>query len=289
MSTRSKRLILAKGRSERVQREPTRSWGSFGVEERVLCKTKGQSPYGFPKRLRKLRLLINYISNEKKMVLEIITLNLDDVKKANKSKADRLEFCNNIEVGGLTPKMEDIIEVVNYSKLPVNVGVRFTYEDFFFSEEERKLQIDTIAQIAKTKANGVVIGTLTKDFKVDEEFLQEVNKVRGNLDITFHRAFDLVEDKVEGMKALERCNVTNVLTSGNNILEESFEVLEQITSLKSSVKLLIGGGVRKEYLERCLQISDNIHIGTAARNNLKYEDGISFENVEYFKEMGEKF
>jgi copper homeostasis protein len=221
------------------------------------------------------------------MFLEVIAKSVDDVIEINKSQANRIELCDSLECGGLTPGRELISSATEISKIPVNVIIRENESwDFIFTPDEKSKMILEIKWISEnTKANGVVVGSLINSETIDWEFLEKVNEVRGNLEVTFHKAFDQLANKVENWKKLEEFNVTNVLTSGGTKLDDSFSVLNEIKNARTSTKLLIGGGVTKNNLFECLKYTDQIHIGTAAREKGTWESPIKIENINDFKSV----
>lgn len=220
------------------------------------------------------------------MLLEVIAKNINDVLEINKSQANRIELCRELNVGGLTPDYNVIKECTEASNIPVNVIVRTSAENFFFNEKEIDEMLEQIKFISTTKANGIVIGVLNENYTINEEFLESVNKVRGSLEITFHKAFDELKDFEKGMEVLDKFKINNVLTSGGVDINNGFDALKKLVNKKYSTNILIGGGVTLDNLSSCLSISDNIHIGTAART-AKAWDGteISIENIAKFKNV----
>jgi copper homeostasis protein len=219
------------------------------------------------------------------MFLEVIAKNFADVKEINNSQANRIELCTNLACGGMTPSHELIFAASNYSKLPVNVIIRANERlDFVFNADEKQKMLDDVKYIAtKTKANGIVIGALTADKKIDFEFIKQILAVKGNLQTTFHKAFDLVDDKIAAWKEIEQLNFTNVLTSGGLDINQGFAVLGEIAKVRTNCHLLIGGGVTLDNLSECLKYSDNIHIGTAARTAKNWDSEIAIPNINTFK------
>ncbi|AGR41502.1 copper homeostasis protein CutC [Spiroplasma taiwanense] len=213
------------------------------------------------------------------MLLEIIAKNIEDSIIINKTKANRIEFCKNLEVGGLTPNREDIVEVCNNSVLPVNVIVRSTARDFFYINDEKCEMLKEIEFIRTTKANGIVIGALNKDFTIDQDFLKKVIEIKGNLSITFHKAFDLVQDFEVEYKKIAKLKIDNVLTSGGQNLKHGFAVIEKLVNLKLSTIILVGGGINKENFKKAMFLTKNVHIGTAARVDNTWNTPIDLQKV----------
>lgn len=220
------------------------------------------------------------------MTLEVIAKNINDILEINKSNADRIELCSNLEVGGLTPELDFIKQACEKSKKPVNVMVRYTHSNFIFTKDELNKQLDSIKWISEnTKANGVVIGAINEDKTINEDFLKKLNGIKNNLEITFHKAFDEVNDFVESYKILEKYGVKNVLTSGGPNINKGFVILNKMATLKGNVNILIGGGVTTDNINECLKYSDNIHIGTHARKNKNWDSDISIDNINNVKNI----
>ncbi|AUM62883.1 copper homeostasis protein CutC [Spiroplasma monobiae] len=214
------------------------------------------------------------------MLLEVIAKDVRDIEIINNSKANRIEFCKELTVGGLTPEKEDIIRACEISKLPLNIMVRNTYKDFFYNKKEKNEMLEQVEFISKTKANGIVIGSLNKDLTIDVEFLKEVIKIKKNLEITFHKAFDEVEDFELSYKVLNELGITNVLTSGGKDILKGKEVIKNLVSLNLNTKILIGGGVNQENFLELNQISKDIHVGTCVRDNSSWDEPVNSEKID---------
>ncbi|AHI53158.1 copper homeostasis protein CutC [Spiroplasma culicicola] len=212
--------------------------------------------------------------------LEVIGKNVEDAIAINKTQASRIELCDKLEFGGYTPDYQTIKDVCEISQIPVNVIVRHTHKDFYSNPEEKAQILKDIEFIKTTKANGIVYGILNQDNTIDIEFLKQVIALKGHLQITFHKAFDCVEDFVTEYKKLNDLNVDCVLTSGGNDIEKGFEILERLKNLNLNTKILIGGGVKLSNFDKCKTISNYIHVGTAVRDNGTFEGQIDLDKIE---------
>ncbi|ALD66721.1 copper homeostasis protein CutC [Spiroplasma cantharicola] len=213
------------------------------------------------------------------MLLEVIAKDFKDIRIINNSNANRIEFCEDLKVGGLTPALEDIKYACDLSKLPINIIVRNTSRDFFYTDKEKKDMIEQIKFIKTTKANGIVIGALNKDLTIDVDFLNEVIKHKGNLEITFHKAFDEVKDFIEAFKILDKLGITNVLTSGGKDIKKGKKVIKKLATLNLNTKILIGGGVNQKNFSSLKKISKNIHVGSCVRNNQSWDESVNDKRI----------
>ncbi|AHI54042.1 copper homeostasis protein [Spiroplasma sabaudiense Ar-1343] len=218
------------------------------------------------------------------MILEVIAKDLEDVKRINNSQANRIELCANLEVGGLTPDRELILAVTQISRLPVNVIVRPTARDFVYSEAEFNQMLDDIRFINKTTAKGIVIGVLTKDNEIDYKRMLKIMETVKNKTVTFHKAFDFLNNPVEGALFLDSINVSNILTAGGlGDIVDNLEVINDV-NLNTVLKVLAGGGVNIENVGQILNVTDQIHIGTAARSQNNWDSEIDINKINAFKQ-----
>jgi copper homeostasis protein len=61
---------------------------------------------------------------------------------------------------------------------------------------------------------GAVIGLLKKDGHIDMERTAELVSLAGNMEITFHRAFDRCIDPMKGLEDIIQTGCKRILTSG---------------------------------------------------------------------------
>lgn len=146
---------------------------------------------------------------------EACCVNAAEALAAKRAGADRIELCENLEVGGVTPSAENIVETVACG-LPVNVLVRPRGGDFVYTAEEVEAMRVSIWLCADLGAEGVVIGALTSDGAVDVaavKSLVEYAHSKG-LTVTFHRAFDECADPSKALEDIIAIGCDRLLTSG---------------------------------------------------------------------------
>jgi len=182
------------------------------------------------------------------MILEICANSLQSAINAEKGGANRIELCINLEVGGLTPPSTLINEVQKALSIPVYVLIRPRAGDFVYSKEELEQMKDDISYCFDARCSGVVFGVLKKDNKIDGAATTTLLKTSKFMDVTFHRAFDLLEDHLEGLTMLKEMGVQRILTSGcNGTAPEGIEMLsELVDEAEDDVIIMPGGGIRPE-------------------------------------------
>lgn len=131
--------------------------------------------------------------------------------------AARLELCEGLVEGGLTPslgKLETVLAAV--PGVPVHVLVRPRGGDFCYSPVEVAAMVRDIEVCGAAGAAGVVLGVLLPDGRLDEPCMQALVAVAraSGLLVTLHRAVDVSCDAVEAALAGARLGVDFVLSSG---------------------------------------------------------------------------
>ena len=101
--------------------------------------------------------------------------------------------------------------------------------DFLYTDDEVELMAAEIRFARECGADGVVLGLLTADGEVDVERTTRLAREAGPLEVTFHRAFDMVRDPQRALDALIACGCRRVLTSGGR--NTALEGIEQLRAL----------------------------------------------------------
>jgi len=178
-------------------------------------------------------------------LLEISVDGLDKALAAERGGADRIELCADLSVGGLTPTQEVLCGVRKKVRIPIFSMVRPRAGDFVYSGSEFEDMKRAIADAKESGMDGVVLGILHKDYRVDVERTQELVSLAGPLPVTFHRAFDECADLRETLEAVIRTGATRILTSGGaSGAPEGAAVLAGLIHLsRDRVTILPGGGI----------------------------------------------
>jgi copper homeostasis protein len=174
---------------------------------------------------------------------------------AERGGASRLELCDNLFDGGTTPSAGMISAVKAAVRIPVFVIVRPRGGGFVYTHDEIAVMRLDIEAAKMLGADGVVVGALTDDGRVDVARLRILVAAAAELPVTFHRAFDLARDQQEALETLMRTGVSRVLTSGG--AATALEGVEAIASLvrraAGEIEVMAGGGVREETVQEIVQ------------------------------------
>lgn len=188
---------------------------------------------------------------------------------AERGGAGRLELCDALHDGGTTPSAGMISAVKAAVRIPVFVIIRPRGGGFVYTAEEIAVMRLDVEAARMLGADGVVVGTLTADARVDEEALRTLVDAAKDLAVTFHRAFDLARDREEALETLMRLRAHRVLTSGG--APTAIEGVEAIRALgrraAGQITIMAGGGVREETVQEIVHRSgvSEVHVrGTSA-------------------------
>lgn len=177
-------------------------------------------------------------------LIEVCVDSMESVREAVRGGADRLELCANLIIGGTTPSPCLIREAAALG-VPVNVLIRPRFGDFLFTEEEKREQLESIAQLRQLGAHGAVVGALLPDGSLDAAFLRECRRAAQGLSLTLHRAFDVCRDPMEALEQAMQIGFDTILTSGQKATAmEGMDLLEQLTAAAGAgITIMPGSGV----------------------------------------------
>ena len=186
------------------------------------------------------------------MLLEICTPSLESVHAAVKGGADRIELCEQLDLGGVTPSEELLTDVLNQFKIDTQVLIRPRGGNFCFSAEEIQQMIRSIEKVKNLGAQGVVIGALTDDGKLDVEALNAMIEAAGNLEINFHKAIDEMTDPDAAIEQLIAMGFRRILTSaGAQTASDGLEKLMQWQiKFGDRITIMPGGSIRPENISK---------------------------------------
>jgi copper homeostasis protein len=149
-----------------------------------------------------------------KPLLEIIASNLEHVRQAQQSGADRIELCAALSADGITPSHGFVQSAIKLSTLPIMVMIRPREGDFQYSEIEIESMSQDIEWAKKCGAMGIVIGILDEHQNVRKDVLKKWVQAAYPMEVTFHRAFDVTQDPYQALEDIIACGCTRILTSG---------------------------------------------------------------------------
>lgn len=165
-----------------------------------------------------------------------------------KGGADRLELCANLSIGGTTPSRTLFRQVREACPIPVNVLIRPRFGDFLYDDYELLEMADEIDAFRELGANGVVIGVLTPEGRLDGAAMDCLMERTGEMEVTLHRAFDMAWDPLETLEQAVELGCTTILTSGQaaNALAGADVLAQLVRRAAGRVRIMAGSGVRRD-------------------------------------------
>ena len=182
------------------------------------------------------------------IIKEACVGNYIEAKRAYENGANRIELCDNLGEGGTTPSYGTVLLAMETLGLDIFPIIRPRGGDFVFTEEEIRIMEKDIEIFKNLGVDGVVIGALTKDNKIDEIAIKRLVHKAEYLNITFHMAFDEIEDKKAAIDKLVELGINRILTKGGKkfAMENLHNLKELVDYAGDRIIILPGGGITRD-------------------------------------------
>lgn len=180
-------------------------------------------------------------------LLEICVDDVAGLEAAIVGGADRIELCSALGSGGLTPS-RGFIAIAANAPIPVHALIRPRAGHFTYSKDEIAVMEADILAAREAGLAGVVIGATTMDAALDIDAIRRLINVAECLDLTLHRAIDVVADMEAALDLAIELGFSRVLTSGGaRHAEEGLAVIKRLARHGAGcISIMPGGGVRPE-------------------------------------------
>jgi copper homeostasis protein len=179
------------------------------------------------------------------MLLEISVETAEAAIAAVRGGAQRVELCAELRVGGLTPAEGLMRRVRELARVPIFAMIRPRKGDFVYSASEFERMRSDIEFAKRAGMDGVVLGILTGEQRIDVERTQELVKSAQPLPVTFHRAFDDVADLDPALEDVIETGAARILTSGGaSAAPDGIDALARlVAAAEKRIIILPGGGI----------------------------------------------
>jgi copper homeostasis protein len=177
--------------------------------------------------------------------LEICAASLASALAAQAGGANRIELCQNLEQGGITPSYGLIRQVLAQVSLPVFVLIRPRPGGFVYSASELAIMKDDIAACRALGCAGVVLGALDVVSRVNLAACRELIEAAGTMEIAFHRAFDACSDQTQALEDVIALGCQRVLTSGGQPTAEAgqAQLAALVAQAAGRIGIMPGAGI----------------------------------------------
>jgi len=218
-------------------------------------------------------------------VLEIAVFNIESALLAASSGADRLELCENPLEGGTTPSYGFLKHIAAKISIPVFPIIRPRGGDFLYSEAEFKQICYDIELCKDLGFKGVVSGVLLTDGQVDYKRTKEMVSLAGNMQFTFHRAFDRTIDPLKALAIIIEAGAHRILTSGQvpNAFDGKDLIKKLVEIAENNIIILPGSGVRASNIKDLQAFTGAKELHSSARisvnSSMEYQPISMNENM----------
>lgn len=184
--------------------------------------------------------------------LESCCTDVEQIRRAQEAGARRIELCEKLAVGGVTPSAELLKAAISVAKVPVNVLVRPRGGDFVFSAAEADTMLRDIELCREAGAAAVVIGALDSRGDVDMPLMRRLCDAASGMSVTFHRAFDVCADPIAAFEDVLALGCDRLLTSGHesDAFKGRFFIAELVERAAGRIIVMPGCGVRRSNIAR---------------------------------------
>ena len=182
------------------------------------------------------------------MLLEVCANSFQSAKNAQDAGAHRIELCENLEIGGVTPSQSLLKQVSEELNIPAFVLIRPRGGDFEYSKDEFEVMKSNILLCKQLGFHGIVSGVLNTDLTIDIERTAELIALSKPLEFTFHRAFDELINPEESLEQLVNIGANRILTSGQeDTAAEGIHLINTLNHLaKKRIIIMAGSGINAD-------------------------------------------
>ena len=214
------------------------------------------------------------------LAVEIAVQSVDGARVAREHGATRVELCQGLVLGGLTPSVGAVGVAVSDARAAgatdVHVLIRPRPGDFVFSRSDRYVMERDIDEFGRLGVAGVVVGALTEGGTLDRQTIRSLVDAAGDLTVTFHRAIDIAVGGASLISELAELGVQRILTSGRAASSvDGLDVLSEfVRESAGRVEIMAGGGVTIESIPALAAIGvDAVHLSARAAADRTFGSG----------------
>lgn len=199
--------------------------------------------------------------------LEVCANSVESALAAQEGGATRIELCQQLEVGGVTPSAGQIRLVRSLLHIGLHVLIRPRGGSFVYSPLEIEEILRDIAFCKDVGCDGVVIGVLLRNGSIDVATTRRLVEAARPMTVTFHRAFDRSGDPEEALEAVIETGCDRLLTSGQqDHAADALDVLARLVERATDrIEIMPGSGVNEFNMREILEKTGAQSIHSSAK------------------------
>jgi copper homeostasis protein len=205
--------------------------------------------------------------------LEICVDSMESAINAQIAGAARVEYCDNLVEGGTTPSYGSLVSARNNLTIGLHVIIRPRGGDFLYSDVEYDIMRRDIEICGELGVDGIVTGILLPGGNVDVERTAKLFEFAYPMATTFHRAFDMGNDPVQGLEDVIATGASRLLTSGlKNHAQDGVDLIRQLViQANSRITIMPGGGIDETNAALIVTATKTREIHLTARRTVESE------------------
>ena len=178
---------------------------------------------------------------------------IGDAINVEKNGADQIELCSRLDLDGLTPSKKLILQTIRKVSIPIKVMIRSRPGNFTYNQDDVNTMLDSIEFCQKNGINEIAFGALNSNRKIDEKILNQIVSKYTGLNITFHKAIDLVDNQINEIQKLLKFNqIKAVLTSGGqkNAVDGQENIKKLFERFKDEIDIIAAGSITNKNIKK---------------------------------------
>jgi len=205
------------------------------------------------------------------VLIEVCVDSVASALAAQHGGARRIELCSDLLEGGVTASLGLLAVVRSQVSIGLHPIIRPRPGDFCYSDAEFDIMKRDIELAKSEGADGVVLGILKSNGRVDIERTRALIELARPLSVTFHRAFDVSANLLESFEDVCATGADRLLTSGGE--QECFEGVDTVARLvqasRGRVVIMAGGRIGIKNASHIVERTgvSEIHVGLATPVN----------------------
>ena len=210
-------------------------------------------------------------------VLEICVESVDYAIAAERGGADRIELCTDLSSGGITPIPELMQTARRQVRIPIHILIRPRAGNFCYSDHELQVMRDHILAAKQLGMDGLVLGLLRENGRVDIERTKALVELAHPLPVTFHRAFDAASHFETSLEDVIRTGASRSLTSaGQPRATDGLSTLVQLVrAAKERIVIMPCGGINAQNVVHIVRstLAQEVHSSAGTSNSIPGGNG----------------